>query len=231
MKLRIRLFAMLRERAGCSELIREFPGGTTVADVWRQVTAEFPGLNGQVHSLSYAVNQEYVRAEFNCADGDEVAFIPPVSGGAPASIGPIGIVRHPIDVTALAQAVADPGAGAVTTFVGTTRVHNAGRRVIRLEYEAYETMALNELRKLAEEACRSFELCRIAIQHRIGAVEIGQVSVAIAVSAAHRDAAFAACRFAIDRIKEIVPIWKKEHFDGGEVWIGCQNSHPPPPIS
>ena len=127
----------------------------------------------------------------------------------------------------LEAAVADPAAGAICTFVGTTRENNVGRKVLRLEYEAYEAMALSEIRKLAEEAGRRWEITRIAITHRIGVVEIGETSVAIAVSAPHRAEAFEACRFAIDRLKEIVPIWKKEHFEGGEVWIGCQTSHPP----
>ncbi|MGA3229635.1 MAG: molybdenum cofactor biosynthesis protein MoaE, partial [Candidatus Binatus sp.] len=107
------------------------------------------------------------------------------------------------------------------------RRDNAGRVVIRLEYEAYEPMALSEMRKLAAEAGARWKIVRIAIAHRIGVVEIGETSVAIAVSAAHRAEAFEACRFAIDRLKEIVPIWKKEHFEGGEIWIGCQTSHPP----
>ena len=137
------------------------------------------------------------------------------------------IIRDRVDVAALETAVADPLAGAICTFVGTTRENNVGRKVLRLEYEAYEAMALSEIRKLAEEAGRRWEITRIAITHRIGVVEIGETSVAIAVSAPHRAEAFEACRFAIDRLKEIVPIWKKEHFEGGEVWIGCQTSHPP----
>ena len=142
-------------------------------------------------------------------------------------IGPIG--RAPIDVSALERAVADPHAGAIVTFAGTTRADNAGRNVIRLEYEAYEPMALNEMRRLAREAGERWQIVRIAISHRVGLVDIGETSVAIAVSAVHRGEAFEACRFAIDRLKEVVPIWKKEYFEGGEVWIGCQTSHPPAP--
>ncbi len=142
-------------------------------------------------------------------------------------MGPIAIGRAPVDIEALERAVADPSAGATVTFAGTTRNGNAGRRVLRLEYEAYEPMALSEMRKLAREAGERFKIVRIAIQHRIGFVAIGETSVAIAVSAAHRAEAFDACRFAIDRLKEVVPVWKKEYFEGGEVWIGCQTSHPP----
>jgi molybdopterin synthase catalytic subunit len=133
------------------------------------------------------------------------------------------IVSHPIDVAAVTAAVGDPAAGATVTFVGSTREHNDGRRVIRLEYEAYSEMALAEMRKIGAEAGRRWPILRAAIVHRIGVVPLGEASVAIAVSAAHREVAFTACHFAIDRLKETVPIWKKEHFVGGEVWIGSQS--------
>lgn len=227
-RLTLRLFATLRERAGTAEVRREFGDSATVGEIWRALAEEFPALKGHHDAVGFAVNQEYVEADFQPRDNDEVAFIPPVSGGAGAPwLGPIRIVREPLDVAALERAVATPGAGATVTFVGTTRHENAGRRVIRLEYEAYEPMALREMRKIVEEAGRRFTIARIAICHRIGVVEIGQASVAIAVSAPHRGEAFDACRFTIDRLKAIVPIWKKEHFVGGEVWIGCQTSHPP----
>ena len=228
-KFTIKLFATLRERAHTAELTREFPDGTTVGDIWRHLVGEFPALGGHHNSVGFAVNQEYVDGSFKPRMGDEIAFIPPVSGGAdtPAYVGNITIGRNPIDLAALEREVADPAAGAIVSFAGTTRRDNAGRVVIRLEYEAYEPMALSEMRKLAAEAGARWKIVRIAIAHRIGVVEIGETSVAIAVSAAHRAEAFEACRFAIDRLKEIVPIWKKEHFEGGEVWIGCQTSHPP----
>jgi molybdopterin synthase catalytic subunit len=136
------------------------------------------------------------------------------------------IVEQRIDLARLISAVSRPDAGAITTFVGTTRDHNAGRRVIRLEYEAYPQMAVREMRKIGEQAVERHSARAVAIVHRIGVVEIGEASVAIAVSAAHRDAAFSACRYAIDRLKEIVPIWKKEHYEGGEIWIGPQQGAP-----
>ena len=132
------------------------------------------------------------------------------------------IVDHPIDAAGVAAAVADPAAGAIVTFIGTTRDHNDGRRVTRLEYEAYPEMALAELRKIGATALERWPIAKVAIVHRIGVVPIGEASVVIAVSSGHRRAAFEACHFAIDRLKEVVPIWKKEHFDGGEVWIGSQ---------
>jgi molybdopterin converting factor subunit 1 len=229
----IKLFATLRERARAAEMSREFPEGTTVGEIWNRLLAEFPALGGHHDGVAFAVNQEYVREDYRPGNDDEVAFIPPVSGGVDPSassetwIGPVSIGREPIEVEALERAVADPAAGATVTFAGTTRNGNAGRRVLHLEYEAYEPMALNEMRKLMREAGERFKIVRIAIQHRIGFVAIGEISVAIAVSAAHRAEAFEACRFAIDRLKEVVPVWKKEYFEGGEVWIGCQTSHPP----
>jgi MoaE-MoaD fusion protein len=232
-RLTIKLFATLRERARAAELSREFPDGTTVGEIWSRLLGEFPALGGHHDGVAFAVNQEYVKEDFRPRNEDEVAFIPPVSGGVDAVgltarwVGPITIGRGRVDIETLEHAVADPSAGATVTFAGATRNDNAGRRVLRLEYEAYEPMALSEMRKLAREASERFKIVRIAIQHRIGFVDIGETSVAIAVSAAHRAEAFDACRFAIDRLKEVVPVWKKEYFEGGEVWIGCQTSHPP----
>jgi molybdopterin synthase catalytic subunit len=138
------------------------------------------------------------------------------------------IVTTPIDLSALARAVRDPAAGAVVTFVGTTRNENVGRRVRRLEYEAFASMAVKEMRALAAQAKRRWPLRKVAMAHRIGVVPVGEASVAIAVSAGHRTEAFEACRWLIDRLKEIVPIWKKEHYRGGEVWIGAQQGGPAP---
>lgn len=132
------------------------------------------------------------------------------------------IVPHIIDTDAVIAAAADPASGATVTFVGTTRNENDGRQVTRLEYEAYPEMAVAEIRKIGETLHQRWSVTRVAIVHRIGVVPIGEASVVIAVSAAHRRAAFEACHYAIDRLKEVVPIWKKEHFAGGEVWIGSQ---------
>jgi molybdopterin synthase catalytic subunit len=226
--MKLKFFATLRERARTSEMHREFPDGITVGEIWQQLGSEFPALAAHRDRVAFAVNHEYVDGQYRPRNDDEVAFIPPVSGGADASwLGSILIGRGPIDVEELEQEVASPAAGAIVTFAGTTRRDNVGRRVLRLEYEAYEPMALSEMRKLAREAGERWEIVRITIRHRIGVVEIGETSVAIAVAAAHRSEAFEACRFAIDRLKEVVPIWKKEYFEGGEVWIGCQTSHPP----
>jgi len=136
------------------------------------------------------------------------------------------IVDRPINLQQLIEYVTDPEAGAIATFIGTTRNNNEGRKVIALDYEAYPEMAQKELTGLGDEAKEKWPICRMAIVHRIGPVEITEPSVIIAVSAAHRDAAFAACRFAIEEIKRRVPIWKKEVYEGGEVWIGTQTGQP-----
>jgi molybdopterin synthase catalytic subunit len=136
------------------------------------------------------------------------------------------VIREPIDIASVIREVVDPEAGAVATFIGTARSHNEGRRVIALEYEAYVEMAERELARVGEEARRRWQLTRLAIEHRIGPVALAEASVVIAVSAPHREAAFSACRFAIEEIKRTVPIWKKEVFEGGEVWIGSQSGEP-----
>jgi len=227
-RLRLKFFATLRERAGTAAMSREFPEGISIGEIWAELGAEIPALAAHRDRVAFAVNHEYVNHDYRPCDNDEIAFIPPVSGGANARwVSSILLGDAPIDVEQLGQEVANPAAGAIVTFTGTTRRDNVGRRVLRLEYEAYEPMALSEMRKLAEEAGQRWEIVRIAIRHRIGVVEVGETSVAIAVAAVHRAEAFEACRFAIDRLKEVVPIWKKEYFEGGEVWIGCQTSHPP----
>ena len=139
------------------------------------------------------------------------------------------VTNEPIDLTELVRYVNDPQAGAIATFIGTTRNNNEGRKVIALDYEAYPEMAEKELARIGADAARKWQLCRMAIVHRLGPVQIGEASVIIVVSSAHRDAAFAASRFAIEEIKKIVPIWKKEVFEGGEVWIGTQTGHRFPP--
>jgi MoaE-MoaD fusion protein len=204
---RVRLFAALRERAGWSE--RELDGVTRVADVWPALDlgAEPPGL-------LYAVNREYAPPERELADGDEVALIPPVSGGA------FRLSDAPLSLDAVVDDVRSDEAGAIATFTGTTRVHSRGRTVTHLEYEAYQGMAEDVMAEIAAELRRRYELCDVAIHHRVGRVDIGEASVVIAVSAPHRQDALAACKDAIDTLKETVPLWKKEVYEGGEEWIG-----------
>jgi MoaE-MoaD fusion protein len=206
---KVRLFAGLRERSGAAERDLELPDGARVADVWGEL-----GLGDEPAGLFYAVNRRYVDREHGLAEGDEVALIPPVSGGA------FRLTQEPIDVDAVIAEVADDRAGAVATFLGTTRSQSRGRTVLHLEYEAYAGMAEQVMAEIAEKLKAKHELCDVAITHRIGRVGIGETSVAIAVSAPHRHAALAACQEAIDTLKETVPLWKKEIYEGGEEWIG-----------
>jgi MoaE-MoaD fusion protein len=204
---RVRLFAALRERAGWSE--RELDGVTRVADVWPAL-----GLGNEPPGLLYAVNREYAPPDRELADGDEVALIPPVSGGA------FRLSDAPLSLDAVVDEVRADEAGAIATFIGTTRVHSRGRTVTHLEYEAYQGMAEGVMAKIAAELKGRYELCDVAIHHRVGRVGIGEPSVVIAVSAPHRQDALAACKDAIDTLKETVPLWKKEVYEGGEEWIG-----------
>jgi molybdopterin synthase catalytic subunit/molybdopterin converting factor small subunit len=203
----VRLFAGLRERAGWSS--REIAGVSVVADVWSAL-----GLGEEPEGLLYAVNKRYADRDAALSDGDEVALIPPVSGGA------FRLTDQPIDPSAVIREVSDPRAGGIATFIGTTRIESRGRTVHYLDYDAYGGMAEQVMAELAEDLKRKHDLCAVAIAHRVGRVEIGQLSVVIAVSAPHRAAALTACAEAIDTLKETVPLWKKEVYEGGEEWIG-----------
>jgi MoaE-MoaD fusion protein len=203
----IRLFAGLRERAGTGKL--ELDGVATVADVWPAL-----GLGDEPAGLLYAVNRAYVERSQELHDGDEVAVIPPVSGGD------FRISVEPLDVAVVVAEAESDDAGAVATFVGTVRRRSRDRDVLHLEYEAFEEMAEPMLARLADELTAKHGLSKVAIHHRIGRVEIGEPSVVIAVSAPHRAAALDACREAIDTLKETIPLWKKEVYAGGEEWIG-----------
>jgi len=209
MRVVVKLFAGLRERAGVSERELELADGARVADVWAPL-----GLGQEPSGLVYAVNRSYVERDRVLADGDEVAVIPPVSGGD------FRLSEKPIDLAAVVAEVAGEDAGAIATFLGTTRVHSRGRTVRYLEYEAYGGMAEAEMARIAEELEGRHEITKVAITHRVGRVGIGETSVAIAVSAPHRAAALAACAEAIDTLKQTVPLWKKEVYEGGEEWIG-----------
>jgi MoaE-MoaD fusion protein len=209
MRVTVRLFAGLREQAGFGTRELELVAGARVEDVWPRLE-----LGEEPAGLIYAVNRSYVDRESELGEGDEVALIPPVSGGA------FRLTPEPIDLAAVAAEVEDERAGAIATFVGTVRRESRGRRVIRLEYEAYEGMAEDAMAEIAARLSEKYELCSVAITHRVGPCEVGEASVAIAVSAPHRQNALAACKEAIDTLKESVPLWKKEVYEGGEEWIG-----------
>ena len=223
MHIKLRFFASLRERLGRSEGSCEVPEGATVKTVWETLKQEHPTLVEVERSLAFAVAQEYVDGDHPLHDNDELAFIPPVSGGVMSNSRlSCRITQEPIRLDELTAFVADPGAGAMATFVGTTRDSNEGRRVVRLEYECYPGMAEKEMEKIGREVLERWPVKKVAMLHRLGRVDIGEASVAIAVSSGHRHAAFEACHYAINQLKETVPIWKKELYEGGEVWIGSQ---------
>jgi MoaE-MoaD fusion protein len=203
----VRLFAGLRERAGTGRL--ELEDVERVADVWPRL-----GLGDEPAGLLYAVNRAYVERGAALRDGDEVALIPPVSGGA------LVLSAAPLDPAAPVAEVAREDAGGIASFVGTVRRRSRDRDVLYLEYEAYEEMAEEMLRRLADELTAKHDLCAVAIHHRVGRVGIGEPSVVIACSAPHRAAALEACREAIDTLKTTIPLWKKEVYTGGEEWIG-----------
>ena len=206
MPITVRLFAGLRERAGWSQ--RQIDAAS-VADVW--ATLE---LGDEPAGLLYAVNKEYATPDHALADGDEVAVIPPVSGGA------FLLSDEPLSLDRVVDEVRDERAGAIATFTGTTRIQSRGRTVTHLDYEAYEGMAERVMAEIAEGLQGRYEVSAVAIHHRVGRVGIGETSVVIAVSAPHRQDALAACKDAIDELKERVPLWKKEVYEGGEAWIG-----------
>jgi molybdopterin synthase catalytic subunit len=209
MKVAVRLFAGLRELAGTRATEIELSPGSTAADVWPalELGAEPPGL-------LLAVNKNYATRETVLEEGDEVALIPPVSGGA------FLLSEEPLSVDDVVREVASDDAGAIATFIGTTRAHSRGRDVVQLEYEAYEGMAEAEMERIAADLVERHNLIAVAIHHRVGVVGIGGTSVVIAVSSAHRASALAACAEAIDTLKGSVPLWKKEIYVGGEEWIG-----------
>ena len=209
MKVNVRLFAALRERAGAPSVELDLEDRATVGDVWPRLD-----FGDEPSGLLYAVNRTYAGRDAQLSDGDEVAVIPPVSGGD------FRLSKTPLSVDEAVAEVRDDGAGAIATFIGTTRAHSRGRDVLHLDYEAYEGMAEQVMADLADELQRRHELCRVAIHHRVGRVDIGEMSVVIAVSAPHRAAALVACQEAIDELKVSVPLWKKETYVGGEEWIG-----------
>ena len=209
MDVSVRLFAGLRERAGFGSRTLELSDGACVSDVWPALA-----LGEEPPGVLYAVNREYAGADTVLAPGDEIALIPPVSGGD------FKLSAEPLSLDAAVREVSRDEAGAIATFTGTVRNRSRDRDVLHLEYEAYEGMAEETMVTLAEGLRARYSVSEIAIHHRIGRVEIGEPSVVIAVSAPHRADALAACREAIDMLKETVPLWKKEVYEGGEEWIG-----------
>jgi MoaE-MoaD fusion protein len=216
MRVTLLYFAAARERTGVPRETVELPEGATAADARQAACAAHPGLRAIAERLRLAVDQEFAPAERALREGSEVAFIPPVSGGA----GAHRISDGALSIDAPVAAVSGTDCGAIVTFVGTVRATNRGREVVRLEYEAYPEMALRVFARIEEEARTRWPGTRLAIHHRVGTLEPGAVSVVIAAAAPHRADAFAAARQAIEELKKDAPIWKREHYRDGSEWVG-----------
>lgn len=221
MQLRVLLFAGLRERLRRDALDLELPAGARAADVLAALAAASPDLSGSLSVCRVAVNLEFVAADHPIAAGDEVAVIPPVSGGHDGERPPpILLSDAPLALERAVAAVAHAGAGGLNIFVGNVREQSRGKTIDHLEYEAYGPMALQVMRTIAAAVEAETPGARVAIHHRLGRLEIGDTAVIIVAAAAHRAEAFAACRSAIERLKQDVPIWKREVAVDGVEWIG-----------
>ncbi len=235
LQITILFFAALRERAGTRSVRIPVVEGMTVDDAVLAGRAAAPSDPEPGSTVMLALNGEYVAGDQTVSAGDEIALIPPVSGGMgdiKTQTDWIFITAERLDPTPLTEFVTTAVDGAVVTFLGVTRDHNEGRAVVRLDYEAYQPMAENKIAEIIGEMRDQWDLGKIAIAHRTGRVDIGETSMVVAVGSAHRRPAFESALYFVDRLKEIVPIWKKELFEGGELWVGESpgaGSDSPPP--
>jgi molybdopterin synthase catalytic subunit/molybdopterin converting factor small subunit len=220
MQVRVLFFGVLKDLAGKASDSISLPEDATLGDVLSHYEQVIPRLKDTASSLAMSVNQEYAGPGTRLRPGDEIAILPPVSGGVDAAKRSphAAIVRQEIETAPILEAIKRPEDGAAAVFEGIVRNHTRGRRTLYLDYEAYEEMALKQMEELAERALADFKVRDVAIVHRLGRLEIGETSVLIVVASAHRAAAFDACRWLIDTLKRTVPIWKKEHFEDGAVW-------------
>jgi len=223
MRVRVLFFGRLKDIVGTAEEQAELSEGARVEDLFERYGRNFPELAKFRDSVAASVNQEFAEWRAPLASGDEVAFLPPVSGGAIPADAAVeenlcALVRTPIETAEIVAQLKAPPDGAVVVFEGIVRNHSGGRSTLYLEYEAYEAMALGKMREIGAQMREKFAIRRFAMVHRLGRLEIGETSVMIAVCSAHRAAAFDACRFGIDTLKRNVPIWKKEFFRDGAVW-------------
>jgi len=215
----VKLFGAVREAVGAKQLDVSLADASRVSDLRAELLQTHPIFEEFGDRLAVSVNYEIADADASLADGDEVAFLPPVSGGA----GTCVLSEQPLDVAATTARVTGPGMGGVVTFVGAVRDESRGRSIRHLEYESYPEMAEREMQKIADAAAERWPGVKVAISHRAGHLEIGDLAVVIAAAAPHRAEAFEACRFAIDTLKQTVPIWKKEVATDGEYWV---DEHP-----
>ena len=219
MQLTVKLFGSLREEAGAKELELELPEGARIVDLRELLAERYPALERFGEVIAASVNLEMVEEDQLLSDGDEVAFLPPVAGGSGEPVKMCTLSDRPLVEDEVVARVTGPDAGGVVTFVGNVRDHARGRSIRYLEYEAYPEMAELEMQKIADEAGKRWPGTRVAIAHRTGHLEIGEAAVVIVAAAPHRAEAFEACRFAIDTLKQTVPIWKKEVSTDGEHWV------------
>jgi len=217
MQIRVLFFGVLKDLAGKPSDSLSLPENATLGDVLSHYEQIIPRLKETASSLAMSVNREYAGPATKLKTGDEVALLPPVSGGSEPGLR-AAIVREAINTASILQNIKRPEDGAAAVFEGIVRNHTRGRRTLYLDYEAYEEMALKQMEELARRALAEFKIRDVAIVHRLGRLEIGETSVLIVVASAHRPAAFDACRWLIDTLKRAVPIWKKEHFQDGAVW-------------
>lgn len=226
MRIRVLLFGQLKDIVGRSEDSLDVRPGTRLTDLMAQYAQQFPRFGPMSGSIACSVNREYASASALLQEGDEVGFLPPVSGGLPTSIKAkpelqsehCAIVREKIEPQEIADALKAPEDGATAIFEGIVRNNTRGRPTLYLDYEAYEPMAINEMERLAQVSLEKFKIRDVRLVHRLGRLEIGETSVLIVLASAHRGAAFEACRWLIDTLKKTVPIWKKEYFQDGAVW-------------
>jgi molybdopterin converting factor subunit 1 len=220
MTIQILLFGACREAAGVDQFSLDLPSGSDVAAAFAGMTARFPVLDGFARSALFAVNEEHAHADRLLEDGDTLAVFPPVSGGEIADMDVFEITREPIDKAGLERRLIAGEAGAIVTFDGVVRNNTRGRPVIELHYDAYVPMAIKEMRRIGSEIREQWpDVARIGMIHRFGRMDISESSVVIVIASPHRRTAFEACRYAIDRLKQTVPIWKKEVFADGEEWV------------
>ena len=222
MKVAVRLFARYREAAGRDHVELELPEGGTVESAWEAVASRFPVLQPYRPFTLFALGTDYVSSSHPLRPGDEICLFPPVSGGAASDL--VEVTAEPLSEERVMAAVGDAGAGGLVLFSGVVREETGGRHVKYLEYEAHAPMAAAKMREIAVAVRARWPGVRgVALLHRIGRLEIGESSVMIAVASPHRAEAFEACHFAIDTLKTTVPVWKKEYFEDGEVWVGLQS--------
>ncbi len=220
MELRVRLFAVLRDAVGASEVSVEVPAGIDAQGLVRELELQHPALTNRCDGSLIAVNEEYAEPSAVINPGDSIALIPPVSGGAISEHVSVGVTEDALDASRIAESLRQPANGALVIFEGIVRDNNLGRRVLFLEYEAYKDMAIRVLRRIADQLTADHELDDIAIWHRIGHLEIGDTSLVIAVGSPHRRDAFKACSEGVDQVKALVPVWKREVWEGGAEWLG-----------